>query len=351
MIAMNEFVRTGKAHGQIIPHHAKKCAFLHHDDRKMSALVRGSFCEWLSGRKRGDRDGLYECELRSRGAYDKVWSSEPKKDSVESVRPEKIEGDGFWFDNLIAVHGKKECFFARGISITHWIIFDPMSKQVLLDEIWVKVEDKVSIEGVQKLVESTVGTYVPIEYCERPRPAIQIIWDELRKVKHARDMFSRAFIHAVRAHNMKSVEPRKCFRKHDMRTPMHVHPTWCAMTLMHETSLSYEARKRGALALQLHDVLEDTTAGLPDGTPEEVEELVNEMTFDSYGAELDSFWKISKEAQLLKLYDKVSNLMDGSWMSPEKRTIYVCYTRLLAQKARENYGELNIVKIAEAICS
>jgi hypothetical protein len=211
--------------------------------------------------------------------------------------------------------------------------------------------EEVHLEGAETHVDAVLqglGHYVELEYMDIPSSLFQRVWGAVRE--NQKSIFKMTALHAIDAHDNRSVEPRKCFRKYDMQTPMYVHPTWCAMTLMHETSLSYEMRERGALALQLHDVLEDTTAGLPEGLSEDVVRLVEEMTFESYGAELDSFWKISKEAQLLKLYDKVSNLMDGAWMSPEKRAIYIAYTKLLTQKARENYGELNVVKIAEAIC-
>ena len=50
----------------------------------------------------------------------------------------------------------------------------------------------------------------------------------------------------------------------DMKTPYAVHPVWCAMTLLTETSLPELVRRTGYKALLLHDVLEDTTSGLPD---------------------------------------------------------------------------------------
>ena len=57
----------------------------------------------------------------------------------------------------------------------------------------------------------------------------------------------------------------------------------------------------------------------------------------------------SPEIRLLKLYDKTSNLMDGIWMDEEKRERYVEYTSRLCQDVEQNYGELNITRIARAI--
>jgi hypothetical protein len=53
----------------------------------------------------------------------------------------------------------------------------------------------------------------------------------------------------------------------------------------------------------------------------------------------------------LKLYDKVSNLLDGKWMKAEKWNIYVEHTLRLASEVEQLFGELNIVKIATAIAS
>ncbi len=58
--------------------------------------------------------------------------------------------------------------------------------------------------------------------------------------------------------------------------------------------------------------------------------------------------------QTLKLYDKVSNLLDGAWMKAEKRQLYIAYLELLCDEvepelARRGYIPLNIITIARAI--
>ncbi len=155
------------------------------------------------------------------------------------------------------------------------------------------------------------------------------------------------FMHAERAK-----KPSKAVRKWDGVTPYGVHPAWCAMTLLHETALSEELRVRGAAALLFHDLLEDTTAGIPEslGCPEGARELVAGMTFESSDVEMAEVWSRSEEVKLFKLYDKVSNLLDGAWMSPEKRAKYAAYTLRLAEDVERNFGGLNIVRIARAIC-
>lgn len=151
------------------------------------------------------------------------------------------------------------------------------------------------------------------------------------------------------AHAEQPTKPSKAVRKWDGKTPYGIHPTWCAMTLLTETSLPEELRATGAQALLLHDVLEDTTAGLPQGTPDEVAKLVEGMTFASSDEEMELIWTRSQEIKLLKLYDKVSNLLDGSWMSKEKAERYAAYLLRLCDEVEPQYGKLNIIRIARAI--
>lgn len=153
------------------------------------------------------------------------------------------------------------------------------------------------------------------------------------------------------AHAKHSKKPKNAFRKWDGRTPYGVHPIWCAMTFLQETSpaLSEDFRWAGAHALLLHDVLEDTEALLPDRTPSEVVELVREMTFASFEVEVRDIWSMSLQTRLLKIYDKVSNLLDGAWMQPEKRQRYIDYVLQLCNNVEPHFGPLNIIKIARAI--
>lgn len=150
----------------------------------------------------------------------------------------------------------------------------------------------------------------------------------------------------IRAHDEHAREPRKRFRKWDTGTPYAIHPIWCAMTLLTETSLPQTVRKDGARALLLHDILEDTTAELPERVY--VHNLVAEMTFESFEEEHELVWQRSELCILLKLYDKVSNLMDMNWRTG-KHDLYIQYTRRLCEVVKARWGILNIVRIAEAI--
>jgi len=126
------------------------------------------------------------------------------------------------------------------------------------------------------------------------------------------------------------------------------------MALLQEPNLSRQPRVVGAHTLALHDVLEDTTVGLPEWTHPLVKEGVEQMTFQSFSEERRLIWGRPEMIWLLKLYDKASNLLDGwPWMDnrgAEYRNMYEAFTLELAERAQERFGELKIVRIARAIC-
>lgn len=137
------------------------------------------------------------------------------------------------------------------------------------------------------------------------------------------------------------------YRRANITTPYIIHPIWCAMTLLHETNLDLKFKKKGYLALLYHDVLEDSNKKIK--LSKEVGELVENMTFDSFSVERAELWSKSPEIKLLKLYDKVSNLMDGEWMDETKMKLYLKHTKRLIKEIKEVYGDLNIVIIAQKI--
>ncbi len=151
------------------------------------------------------------------------------------------------------------------------------------------------------------------------------------------------------AHIDSAISSEDAVRFHDRTTPYIVHPIWCAMTIMTETMLDESVRLNGYLALMWHDVLEDTHAQLPDDVSDEVHELIQGMTFTSFAVEKETVWQRPAMVRLLKLYDKTSNLLDGSHMSVNKWNAYAEFTHLLIADVEQNYGQLNIVKIAKAI--
>lgn len=162
--------------------------------------------------------------------------------------------------------------------------------------------------------------------------------------------------YVIRAHSSCPREPHKAYRKWDGKTPYSIHPIWCGLTILTETTLSERDRHDGALALFYHDIAEDTTAPLPRWLSEEVVRLVHNMTFfGGFKEEVDGIWSKSPFVRLLKLYDKVSNLLDGrdTWMpkkdDPLYRQKYEGHTLQLCADAEKNFGKLNITIIARKI--
>ncbi len=160
---------------------------------------------------------------------------------------------------------------------------------------------------------------------------------------------ARILSYALWAHDTRATEAKKRIRKFDGYTPYGAHPCWCALMILAEPALPRELREYGAEVLAFHDVLEDATSDLPERTSNEVRLGVEEMTFESFAEETILVWNRSKVTRLFKLFDKVSNLLDGTWMTPEKRAAYCAYTLLLADDVEQNHGMLNIVRIARAI--
>ncbi len=154
----------------------------------------------------------------------------------------------------------------------------------------------------------------------------------------------------INAHTNHARKPSKAVRKWDARTPYWVHPIWCATTLAAETALPETLRHEGFLTLLYHDVLEDTTCELPAELPETVVAYVRDMTYKGgFAEEVERVWEARPEVRLFKLFDKVHNLLDGAWMSPEKREKYAAFTLRLAADAERNFDTLAIARMARAI--
>lgn len=154
----------------------------------------------------------------------------------------------------------------------------------------------------------------------------------------------------VNAHEHLSKTPIKSVRAWDTETPYYIHPLWCTMTIASETTLPKDIRQKGMITLLYHDVIEDTDAQLPQNLPAEIQQLINDMTFkDGITQEMIEIWTKKPIIRLFKLYDKISNLLDATWMSPQLREKYIIYTKKLLQDVENNFGSLNIVKIAHAL--
>ena len=164
------------------------------------------------------------------------------------------------------------------------------------------------------------------------------------------DQLGAAIAHAIQAHTHFPNTPRDAVRLWDNRTPYVIHPIWCAMTLLTETRLPETIRYPGALVLLWHDTLEDTQLPLPADTSPLVQQLVGEMTFASLDEEFIQLWARSDTTKLLKLYDKVSQFLDGIWLTDARWHQLVQHTRRLEALVEATYGELNIIKLSRTLC-
>jgi len=153
----------------------------------------------------------------------------------------------------------------------------------------------------------------------------------------------------MRAHRDHPNQPSEAVRRFDSQTPYAVHPILCGMMIMQEQGLAAGIREDGGLALLYHDVIEDTSAKLPPWLSENVAHLVNEMTFDSPDHEKAVIFEKDPIVRLLKLYDKVSNLMDRDWSNLERSQRAIDYITRLCDDVEQNWGELNVTVFARAL--
>jgi len=163
----------------------------------------------------------------------------------------------------------------------------------------------------------------------------------------------RAVTFSVMGHANFARSPENRVRKWDEATPYGVHPVWCAMTILFETTLPLDVRVNGFLVLLFHDLLEDTHVELSEGTPPEVVRDVRAMTNDSDAVEEDEerIRELHPRIQLYRLYDKTCNWMDGvpRW-DEEKHSRRRGLLLLRAELVEKRWGTLNIVRIARGLC-
>ncbi|MFW6002751.1 MAG: hypothetical protein ACOCQD_05360 [archaeon] len=156
---------------------------------------------------------------------------------------------------------------------------------------------------------------------------------------------------AILAHSENYVKNIKdAYRFGNKNTPYSIHPIWCASTLLTEHLLTNEIKTLGYKSLLLHDVIEDTNYKLDNEIEDDVISLVKEMTFSSFKDETKKLEKMSDLCKLFKLYDKVSNLLDCSWMNSEQKKKYLKHTKYLIDFVEKKYGQLNIIIIGKNIC-
>lgn len=153
------------------------------------------------------------------------------------------------------------------------------------------------------------------------------------------------------AHQEKVLPAAKAFRAFPSgeKTPYFVHSLWCAIMLWLDSDLPENIRYPGTQALLFHDILEDTSASLPDNVSDEVKHLVQEMTYKGgFNEEKTAVLTKPPLIQLLKLYDKTATLYDGD-MKPGRVYEWTEFMLKLINTVEREYGTLNIVLLAREL--
>jgi (p)ppGpp synthase/HD superfamily hydrolase len=145
-------------------------------------------------------------------------------------------------------------------------------------------------------------------------------------------------------------KPQNAFRKFDGATPYGVHPTFMAMMILQEDTMEENDRVRRAKALLGHDLLEDTTAPLPEWCKDfEVLALIDGLTFTNDQDPLTEIWNRGDEVILVKFYDNVANLMNTRMMTSERREERRQHVLEHLAWVESRNPQLEIVKIAKGL--
>jgi hypothetical protein len=135
--------------------------------------------------------------------------------------------------------------------------------------------------------------------------------------------------------------------------PFIVHPIWCSLMVLNDTTFDEKMRETGFYVLLFHDVLEDTKSLLPSELTDEVKRLVQEMTYDNFEQEKEAVPSKPVFVQFLKLIDKVSTIYDNhgkvSCLSLEKQKDWRQYTELLLTNTEKDFGHTQSYKVAKQI--
>ena len=156
---------------------------------------------------------------------------------------------------------------------------------------------------------------------------------------------------AAVAHQEKVLPAAKALRTFPSgeKTPYFMHSLWCANMLWLDSDLPESIRYPGAQALLFHDILEDTSASLPNDISYEVKYLVQEMTYKGgFNEEKTAVLTKPPIVQLLKLYDKTATLYDGD-MKPGRVYEWTEFMLKLINVVEREYGTLNIVLLAREL--
>lgn len=134
------------------------------------------------------------------------------------------------------------------------------------------------------------------------------------------------------------------------KVPYLTHPVGSAFLLLADTVIPSEEREKGCKILILHDVLEDTSAKLPEWVDDEVKKGVVEMTYteESDEEKMKKILEKSPFIKLLTLYDAFWSLYEQH-VSEHHRKEWKAAVAQLAVEAEKNYGNARIVQIAKVV--
>lgn len=166
--------------------------------------------------------------------------------------------------------------------------------------------------------------------------------------------FKKLFDFAFEAHQLNVNEHGSTTRQHQQENvPFVVHPYWCALMILNDTSIPRKQRELGFKVLLLHDVVEDTTLPLPNDLLDEVVQLVGEMTYKNFAEEKELVPHKSTFVQFLKVIDKVATIYDnygeGGFLKSERKKEWRQYTELLLKNTEVDFGHTQSYKVAKTI--
>lgn len=156
--------------------------------------------------------------------------------------------------------------------------------------------------------------------------------------------------YVAEAHQEKVLPTAKALRTFASgeKNPYFSHTLWCSMSALLETRLPESIRDDAAIALLFHDILEDTSAPLPESLTPGAVKLIQDMTYENFQQEVTEVLEKDSVVHLVKLYDKVATLYDGALRSfryPE----WLDFTEKLIDLVERAYGDLNIVILGKAL--
>ena len=162
------------------------------------------------------------------------------------------------------------------------------------------------------------------------------------------ELFKKLLDFAYDAYQNKS---KKDKTRQEGKTPFITHPFFAASLLLADQRIPWEDRYYGYQILVLHDVLEDTTAELPEWLDTKVIEGIKGLTFPDNLSVEEKFEIIKSRGpfiRLLALCDTISNVYEEHVGEFHKREWKEADEKLV-KDVRKDYGDIRVVEVSETI--